>query len=263
MNTTHSQDGTPIAFDRSGEGPPLVIVGGALSGRMFPNGPLAALLSSSFTVFNYDRRGRGDSGDTPPYAVDREIEDLGAMIAEAGESAFVFGSSSGGNLALQAAVRGLPITRLALWEPNFVVDDGRPPLPADYVEHLDELVASGRRGDAVEYFMTAATGMPAEFVAPMRGAPFFAGMEAVAHTLAYDGRVVGDSMAGKPPAVERWAAVTAPTLVLDGGTTPWLTAGADAIAGVLPNAQRRTLAGQTHDVAPYALAPALADFFAG
>jgi hypothetical protein len=260
--TTHatSRDGTAIALDRTGDGPAVVIVGGALVDRS-SNAPLAALLSERFTVLNYDRRGRGASGDAPPHAVEREVEDLEAIVDEAGGSAFAFGTSSGGNLVLAAARRGVPITKLALWEPNFVVDDSRTPLPPDYVDHLGELVASGRRGDAVAYFLTAATGMPEDFVAPMREMPMWPGMEAGAHTLAYDGAVVGDSMSGKPLSADDWNAVSAETLVLDGGTTPWLSGGAQAIAAALPHATHRTLAGQTHDVAPDVLAPALVEFF--
>jgi acetyl esterase/lipase len=211
-------------------------------------------------VLNYDRRGRGDSGDTPPHAVDREIEDLAAVIEAAGGAATVLGFSSGANLALRAAAAGLDITRLALWEPNFIVNDGRPPLPGDYVDHLNDLVASDRRGDAVEYFMTAAVGLPAEFVAPMREMPMWPGMEAVAHTIAYDGAIVGDSMSGKPISPARFAAVTVPVVVLVGGTTPWLTDGGHALAEALPRGQVRRLDGQTHDVQADVLAPAVLEF---
>ena len=162
---------------------------------------------------------------------------------------------------MQAALRDLDVRGLALWEPNFIVDQSRPPLPADYVERLNELVAAGRRGDAVEYFMTAAVGLPADFVAAMRDAPFWPAQEALAHTLAYDGAVVGDNMAGKPPSADQWAAVAVPTLILDGGTVPWMSAGADALADALPRAERRTLQGQTHEVAPEPVAEALKDFF--
>ena len=261
MRKVTSQDGTAIAFDRSGEGPAIILVGGASQTRT-GNAGLAAVLAPHFTVFNYDRRGRGDSDPVQRYAVDDEIDDIAALVDEAGGSASVFGSSSGANLSLEAA-RGLNITKLALWEPNFVVSDSRPPLPADYVEQIDEMVAAGRRGDAYEYFMTAAVGLPAEFVAPMRNMPFWPSLEAVAHTLAYDGTIVGDSMTGRPLRPEQWADVTAPTLVLDGGTTPWLSEGAEAIAKALPNAKRQTLAGQPHDVAPEALAPVLVEFFKG
>ena len=259
--TVRSSDGTPIVFDRSGDGPTVVLVSGALGNRK-SNAQLAALLAARFTVFNYDRRGRGDSGDSPPYGVERELEDLHAVIDQAGGAACVFGTSSGGNLALEAAAHGLAIARLALWEPNFLVDDSRPPLPPDYVQQLTELVSSGRRGAAVALFLTKAVGLPAEFVAPMQQSPAWPAMEAEAHTLAYDGMVVGDSMSGKPLAAERWVHVTVPTLVIDGGQTPWLTVGAQAITDTLAHAKRRTLEGQPHDVAPGAIAPVLNEFFA-
>jgi pimeloyl-ACP methyl ester carboxylesterase len=256
-----SRDGTKIALDVSGDGPPLILISGALSDRAL-HVPLVELLAPQFTVFNYDRRGRGDSGDTQPYAVVREIEDLDVIIGTAGEPVLLYGSSSGGNLALQAALSNLNIRGLALWEPNFIVDQSRPPLPTDYVEQLNALVAAGRRGDAVEYFMTTAVGMPPEFVTPMRDAPFWPAQEALAHTLAYDGAVVGNSMSGQPVTGDSWASVAMPTLILDGGTVPWMTAGADALATVLPRAERRTLEEQTHDVAPEPIAQALRDFFA-
>ena len=264
MEKVTSKDGTTIAFDRSGEGPPIILVGGALQYRSFDprTAQLAKRLVAHFTVFHYDRRGRGDSGDTLPYAKEREVEDLGALIAEAGGSAFVFAMSSGGPLALDAAASGLAITKLALYEPAFIVDDNRPPVPKDYVAQLKELVSSGRRGDAVELFMTKAVGLPAEYIAPMRNDPTWSGMEAVAHTLVYDGTFIGDTMSGNPLPTERWASVTAPTLVIDGGASPaWMGNAAQALADVLPNARRRTLEGQTHDVAPEALAPVLEEFF--
>jgi acetyl esterase/lipase len=260
METVTSKDGTTLAFDATGEGPPVVMVAGALSPRL-QNNSFAELLSVRFRVLNYDRRGRGDSGDTPPYAVEREIEDLAAIVETAGDGAAVLGFSSGGNLALRAAAAGVDISKLALWEPNFLVNDGRPRLPADYVDHLDELASSDRRGEAVEYFLTVAVGLPAEFVPPMRDMPMWPGMEAVAHTIAYDGRIVGDTMSGKPLAADRFAAVTVPTLVLIGGTTPWLNDGGHALAEALPRGQLRQLDGQTHDVAPDVLVPALIDFF--
>ena len=159
---------------------------------------VGALLQDDFRTYAYDRRGRGESGDTPPYAVQREIEDVAALIDEAGAPAFVCGFSSGAVLALDAAAARLPITRLALFEPPFVVDDSRPPGPADYVQRLDAAVAAGRPGDAVELFMTGAVGMPAEAVAGLRQSPFWPALEAVAHTIAYDGRIMGSTMSGQP-----------------------------------------------------------------
>jgi len=258
-----SKDGTAIACDQSGDGPAIILVGGAMSTRS-ASGPLAALLAPRFTVFAYDRRGRGDSGDTAPYAVEREVDDLAALIGEAGGSAFVFGHSSGAALALEAAARGLAITKLALYEPPFIVDDSRPPLPGDYVTQLTELIAAGRRGDAVAFFMTTGVGLPVEAVAQMRHDPMWPALEDVAHTLPYDGTIMGDTMRGNPLPLKRWASVTVPTLVMDGGESPaWQRTAVQALVDVLPHAQRRTLEGQTHGVAPDALAPVLEEFFAG
>jgi pimeloyl-ACP methyl ester carboxylesterase len=260
MHAATSSDGTTIAFDRSGHGPPVIFVGGALTDRSASE-PMAALLDPHFTVFSYDRRGRGDSGDTPPYAVQREIEDIGALIDEAGGSASVVGGSSGAVLALEAAAGGLPITRLALYEPPFIVDDSRAPLRSDYVTTLTELAAAGLRGDAVEFFMTEGVEVPADVVAEMRSAPYWAALENVAHTLAYDGAVMGDMMSGTPLPLRRFASVEVPTLVIDGGASPaWARSAVAAIVDVLRNAQRRTLEGQTHDVAPEALAPVVGEF---
>lgn len=256
MTTVTSTDGTAIAYERTGSGPPVVLVGGALSTRSSESG-VGAFLAPGFTVYTYDRRGRGDSGDNEPYAVAREIEDLEAVLREAGGPVCVYGTSSSGNLVVQAAAAGLPIAKFAVWEPNFRVDDSRPPLPGDYVEHLQSLVRADRRGDAVEYFLTTAAGIPGEFVAAMRDLPMWPAWEAVAHTLAYDGAIV-DGFELQPG---RLASATAPALVLDGGQTPWLTAGANALADALPRAARRTLAGQQHNVAADAVAPVLAEFF--
>src|SRR5215210_7220072 len=186
MKTVTSKDGTRIAYDELGGGPPLVLIGGALNTRSFgPNGSLAELLAERFTVINYDRRGRGDSGDTAPYSVEREIEDLDALIEAAGGSACVFGISSGAALALEAANRGLDIEKLALYEVPFVVDDSRPPVPDDYLERPEGLVAMGRRGDAVRLFMREGIGLPAVFVAMMRFMPAWSKLKAVAHTVVY------------------------------------------------------------------------------
>jgi pimeloyl-ACP methyl ester carboxylesterase len=260
METVTSKDGTRIAFERTGEGPPVVVVGGALNDRAAAF-PLADELSSRFTVIAYDRRGRGDSSDTPPYAVEREAEDLAALIDAANGSAFAVGYSSGAALILESSLRGVAITRQALYEPPYIVDASRPPLPEDYVAHLDELVASDRRGDAVEYFMTVGIGLPTEMVAPMRSAPMWKSLEDLAHTISYDGRVMGDQMSGGPLPRE-WSSVAVPTLVMDGGASPpWIRNAATALAAILPEAELRTLEGQTHEVAPDVLAPVLVEFF--
>ncbi|GHO89207.1 alpha/beta fold hydrolase [Dictyobacter formicarum] len=265
MSKVISKDGTSIVFDRSGQGPALILVTGATATRLAA-ASVAAALAPDFTVFAYDRRGRGDSGDTAPYAVEREVEDIEAIINEAGGSAFVFGHSSGAVLALEAA-RLLPsgkIKKLAVYEPPFIIDDSRPPIPEDYVPHLIELTSSGRRGEAVEYFMTAAVGVPAEMVAQMRQSPMWPGLESVAPTIAYDGTIMGNTMSGAPSSLNKWASVTVPTLVMDGGASPTcMHSGAQGIASILPHAQRRTLAGQDHGPADEILVPALKEFFIG
>ncbi len=261
MPKVTSKDGTTIAFDKTGQGPALILVGGALSNRSAAV-PLLPLLSPHFTVFAYDRRGRGDSGDKAPYTVEREVEDIDALIKAAGGSVFVFGHSSGAVLALEAAARGLAITRLALHEPPFVVDDSRPPVPKDYVAQINTRVSAGRRGDAVKFFMTEAVGVPAEVVTQMQGMPMWTDMEKVAHTLAYDGTIMGDTMAGSPLPARQWASVTIPTLVMAGGASPaWMRHAALALADVLADARYYTLDGQMHDVDPATLAPILVDFF--
>jgi pimeloyl-ACP methyl ester carboxylesterase len=258
MSSIRSKDGTIISYDQSGKGPAVVVVGGVLGDRS-QQAPLAALLAEHFTVFNYDRRGHGESDDTPLYAVEREAEDLDALITAAGGSAFVYGTSGCAILALEAAARDLAskIKKLALWEPPYIVDDSRPPVPQDYKEQLTTLLTAGRRGDMVELFLTKAVGMPAEFAAQMRHAPFWSAQEAFAHTLVYDATLTGDFSLP----TGRLAAVTVPTLVIDGGETPWLSQAAQAVADVLPHAQRRTIKGQPHNVDAAALAPVLVEFF--
>ena len=256
MNKVQSKDGTIIAFDRSGDGPPVILVCGASTDRM-ANAPLASLLAEHFTVFNYDRRGRGDSGDTAPYAVEREVEDIDAVIDAAGGSAFVYGTSSGGALALEASASGLAVTKLALWEPPFSLDENSRP-PADQVERYDEMIAAGRRGDAVELFMSKVVGLPPEFVAYARTQPFWQEQEALAHTLAYDATIMGDYSLP----TERAASVTVPTLVMAGGASfSFMGETARALADVIPEGQHRILEGQEHNVAAEALAPVLEEYF--
>jgi pimeloyl-ACP methyl ester carboxylesterase len=256
MHTTTSADGTTIAYDRDGGGPPIIMVVGAFNTRA-TTAPLACALAGKFTAINYDRRGRGDSGDTPPYSLQREIEDIDALIAEAGGSAALFGYSSGATLALKAAADGLAITKLALYDPPFVVDDSRPLLPADFAEQLTELITAGRRGDAVELYQRVAVGIPEEVVARMRQAPFRPGLEAIAHTLVYDATVIGDL--ALPPGLA--ASVTVPTLVIDGEhSPPIMHSAAEALVQTLPAGRRCTLAGQSHDISPDATAPALEEF---
>jgi pimeloyl-ACP methyl ester carboxylesterase len=265
MYTVASADGTTIAFDQLGEGLPIILVGGAFSYRAFPKlVELTELLAERFTVINYDRRGRGGSGDTEPYSVDRELDDLQALIDAAGGSASLWGWSSGGVLALRAAAAGMPVERLAVYEPPFTVDDSGHLPPADFDVTLAELTAAGRRGAAAGYFLRKGMGIPTPFVAMMRITPFWSKLKATALTLPYDVAVMDCAERGKPLGSEQWASVTMPTLVLAGEKSPaQLQGGARALAGVLPNAHYRALEGQSHNVSMGALAPVLAEFYAG
>lgn len=263
MSKVISADGAPIAFDRTGQGPAVILVASALADRS-DAAKLAGLLAERFTVINYDRRGRGDSGDTSPYAVEREVEDLDALIQTAGGSASVFGSSSGAVLALRAAASGLNITRLAVYGPPFRVDGE--PLPAGFQVQLEQLLAAGRRGDAVKQFMRTDMGVPAVILVFLRLLPgTWRKLTAMAPTLPYEYAVMGDTLAGRPLRAEPWADITIPTLVMDGTKSPpRLRSGDAALTRVLPNAQRRTLAGQDHSAvvrSPNALAAILVEFF--
>jgi pimeloyl-ACP methyl ester carboxylesterase len=265
MHTVTSKDGTTIAYDRVGEGPAVILVAGALSQRKFKKlGQLAGLLAEQgFTAINYDRRGRGDSGDSSPYGVAREIEDIEALIEASGGSASLWGWSSGAALALRATVAGLNVERLALYEPPFMVDPDDHLPAAGYRDRMDDLVAAGRRGDAVKYFMRSVVGVPAPFVVLMRLMPMWRDLKAVAHTLPYDLAVMGDTMAGRPLRAEEWASATAPTLVAYGEKSPTsLRKGSQQLAHVLPNATVRGLPGQTHNVSMKVLVPVLAEFLA-
>ena len=221
---------------------------------------LAPLLASHFSVFIYDRRGRGSSGDTKPYSKERELEDIDALIKEAGGSAFVLGLSSGAALALEAAASGLNITKLAVYEPPFMIDDDGHHAKADHQTQLTRLIAEGRRSDAVTYFMRKMVGISALVVALMRLMPgVWSKLKAVAHTLPYDAAVMGDFSLP----TQRLGSVTIPTLAIDGDKTdPRLRRAVQAVTQALPRAHRRTLKGQTHNVKPQILTPVLVEFFA-
>ncbi|AEN12517.1 MULTISPECIES: alpha/beta hydrolase [unclassified Streptomyces] len=256
MDKTLSLDGTPIAYRRRGDGPPVVLVGGALS-TAADGEPLAALLERHFTVVTYDRRGRGASGDTGPYAVRREIEDLAAVAARAGERVSVFGMLSGGALALEAQAAGVPAVRLAVFEPPYTPGAAGRLHKARCTARLRELLSAGDRAGAVALYLSR-TGVPEPTVARMRRAPLWSGLEAVAHTLAYDDAVLGT---GAVPG-ERFGAVTARTLVVTGGfSTERAHRTTRALADAIPRARHRTLTGQTRELAPHAIAPVLTDFF--
>jgi pimeloyl-ACP methyl ester carboxylesterase len=254
QGTVRSADGTDIAFDRSGSGPTMVMVDPAGGYSGFDTiRSLGTLLAAQFSVYTYDRRGRGESGDAEPYTVEREVEDLAAVIAEAGGSAFVYGFSSGGLLTLHAAASGLAIDKLALFEPP-VRGEGEPPETA-FTAEIFELVSSGRRAAAVDRFLTS-IGVPPEVIAKM--APVRPALEAVAHTLVYDCEI------SNATTFELLRSVRTPTLVLDSqGSSDDLTGGTAAIVEALPNGTRRSLTGQWHGVQDEDLAPVLTEFFLG
>src|SRR5215468_6996717 len=261
MNTLSSRDGTSIGYDSQGEGPALILVDGALTVHSSGSGELATLLAPHFTVYGYDRRGRGKSGDTLPYAVDREIDDIEALIDRAGGgAAFLYGHSSGGPLAMRAAIRlGGKVSKIAIYEPPYNNDPGAQESWSQYLRQLRQALADGRRGDAVALFMRF-VGTPAEQVDGMRRAPFWPGMEAVAPTLAYDHAAI----LGEPWSVptELAARVPVPALVMAGDTgLPFMPDAARVLSQAIPQGQLRTLAGQTHEVNPGVLAPVLVDFF--
>jgi pimeloyl-ACP methyl ester carboxylesterase len=261
VEKTKSRDGTEIAFDRIGQGPPVIMVGGAFSWRRWKGFvELADLLAARFTVLNYDRR---DSGDTKPYALEREFEDLQAMISVAAGSASVWGMSSGGILALEAARAGVAIEKIAAYEPPFIVDssDGLP--PDDFVAHVGALVDRGRSSEAVKYFMARVMGMPSVIPSLMSlWPPMWSKLKATAHTLPYEAALIDRYVRGRPVDDAYWARVATPTLIVSGEKSPdKLRKGAAAIAAALPNAEHRALPGVSHNVKMSALAPVLLDFF--
>lgn len=249
-----SADGTQIAFESMGQGPALVIVGGALSQRRGGK-LLVSELQRHFTVYTYDRRGRGDSGDIKPYAVDREIEDLGAVIERAGAQAYVYGVSSGAALALQAAAKLGPtkVRKLALYEPPY--GEGERAFN-EQKERVHQLVSNGKAGEAAEFFLSA-VGMPPPALERMKSSPEWEAIRKIDFTLVYDYAVLGS---GEVPAIAK--SITAPTLVMDGEKSmPFMRPTADRLADFIPGAQRKTLPGQTHQAAPEVVAPLLIEFF--
>ncbi|MBH5318369.1 alpha/beta hydrolase [Paenibacillus sp. GSMTC-2017] len=246
MNTIISTDGTKIAYTKQGNGPAVILIASAAADHS-DGAQLAEYLAKEFTVYNYDRRGRGNSSDTLPYSVDREIEDIEALIGEAGGNANLFGSSSGAVLALDAASKlGNKVTKLFIYEPPFIINDSRPPVPNDYVQRLNELVGAGQRSEAGEYFMTVAVGVPDEFIGYMKADPSWAKMEAIAHTLAYDGQVMGTTQQGKPLPTDRWT-INIPTIVMVGENSgPFFHDAAQALKELLPHGDYQTLSGQDH-----------------
>ena len=262
MNTVVSKDGTTIAYDQRGSGPALVLVDGALCSReQGPMPELAELLASEFTVYNYDRRGRGDSSDAAEYDVEREIEDLAAVIEAAGGSAYVYGTSSGAALTLRAAAAGLPITRFVAFEPPYVVDSSRKQIPSTWAADLRALNDAGKPGDAVKYFMTKGIGLPGFVVGMMKLMPAWKGMKALAHTLPYDAALLGDNCFGRPLDPGQWATIDAPALVVNGGKSPaWMRTSVKALAGAVPGAKHEEVPGQNHIIKASAIAAVITGF---
>ncbi|MEU4800880.1 alpha/beta hydrolase [Actinosynnema sp. NPDC023587] len=261
MGQVTSADGTTIAYTRTGAGPALIIVDGAMCYRRFgPAARLARELAPDFTVYTYDRRGRGESGDTGPYDVAREVEDIAALIGAAGGRAHLFGMSSGGALVAEAVHRGVAADRFAVYESPMIVDGTRDPLPADFRQRTSRAVADGRPGDAVKMFMKF-VGTPGLFVALMPVLPMWKKLKGVAHTLSHDLAVVGELQRGVVPAADRWAGATAPGLVIAGGKSPeWLRNSQAFLASALPDGELKVLDGQTHMVKADVTAPVLVDF---
>jgi pimeloyl-ACP methyl ester carboxylesterase len=261
MKTANSADGTKIAYDKQGDGPALILIDGAMNSRSSgPKPELASLLARHFTVYSYDRRGRGDSGDTPPYAVDREIEDIEALIDDAGGTAYLFGHSSGACLALEATVKlDGKVTGLAMYDAPYDDDPAARQAWQEYIKQLTKALAEDRRGDAVTLFMRY-VGMPDSQIDGMRQTPFWPAAEAIAPTLGYDhAGVIGEDNSVPTGLAAR---VGVPALVMDGGAgLPFMHATARTLSQAMPHAKHRTLEGQTHDMNPGVLGPVLVEFF--
>jgi pimeloyl-ACP methyl ester carboxylesterase len=264
MPTVTSADGTTIAYDTTGQGPAVIVIDGALGYRAsFGDSELAQLLAPHFTVYTYDRRGRGGSSDTLPFALMREVEDIEALIDAAGGEAYLYGMSSGGALALEAALGLLEkVAKLAIYEVPYDSTEAGVQAWHTYRAKLDELTAARQRGDAVALFMQF-VGVPADMIAGMRQSPMWPSLEAVAPTLPYDAAALGDD---RVVPTERAATLTMRTLILDGGasvaTMPFMRATAEELTQAIPNAEHQILEGQRHDVDPKAVAPVLVAFFA-
>ncbi len=263
MAIVTSEDGTKIAYTSVGSGPALIIVCGATQFRAFDSSlaVLAGLLAPAHTVITYDRRGRGESGDTQPFSPQREIEDVAALVEIAGDGASLLGYSSGAVVALEAAAAGLPIARVILYEPPFVLpESGFPAPPADYVEQLNRMTASSDKDAAPAYFM-ASVGMPSQAIEGAKTSPMWPIMQSIGPTIAYDGQFMFDAYytTGKFP--DHWQRAKLPVLVVNGDASfPFMPAAADAVAKALPNASRKTLAGQDHGPKPEVMAPVIREF---
>lgn len=263
MQSVTSKDGTEITYEKTGSGPAVILIDGA-TGTMASgfSAHLATLLSPKLTAYYYDRRGRGASGDTQPFAVEREIDDIQALIDAAGGTACLYGISSGACLALEAALKlGPKVGKLAMYEAPYDSSPEAAEVWHQYRKNLDAALKAGKRGDAVVLFMKL-VGVPEDMINGMRNSPMWPGLEAVAPTLAYDAAAMGDD---RSVPTDRVTALKTPVLVMDGGANltmmPFMSKSADALAAALPHAERKTLPDQRHDVDPEVLAPVLAEFF--
>lgn len=259
MDKVISADGTEIAYEAAGSGPTVIIVGGAFCDHHATT-DLAAALAEHFTAVSYDRRGRGESGDTLPYAVRREVEDIEALIAHFGDRAFLHGLSSGGALCLLAAASGAPLTAVSVLEPPYRVGPDAPRPPAGYTDAIIELTSTGRRGDAVALFMTQAVGQPQEAVEEAKKMPMWPALEAMSHTLAYDSHVMGGDASPLPEAM--LAALPVPALAVYSTASPsWLTDGAQAVGKLAPQGHSAGYEGGFHEIPVPTLAPVLTEFY--
>ena len=266
FETVTSADGTAIALERAGDGPVIVLVGGAFNDRSTVRALGAELAAAGFTAIGYDRRGRGASGDSPGYAVQREVEDIAAVVGhasdgQAGGAARLFGHSSGAVLVLEAAAAGLPVSRVAAYEPPFIIGDSRPRPAADLPDRIRKLVEEGNRDDAAALFLTEGTAAPPQVVAGMRASDSWGWFSGLAHTLPYDSLICGP---GNALEAGRLAAISVPTLAIGGSASPpWLSGGARAVAEAVAGARYETLDGQDHGVLnqPATLRPLLTSFF--
>jgi pimeloyl-ACP methyl ester carboxylesterase len=257
LGKVRAADGTTIALEVWGEGPPLVLVVGAFCDSNTLKG-LAARLAGKFTVFRYDRRGRGGSGDAYPYAVEREIEDLEAVLGAAGGSAYIYGHSSGAVLALESAAHGAAVKKVVAYEPPYLIDGSRVRHHADLAARLEELVAEGRRGDAAELFLTEAVGLSRETISMVRSGPMWRSMRAVAHTLAYDVTVCNQQSI--PPGL--MSKIQAPTLLVAGSASgSWARSAIEALAAEIPDAETLVIPGEDHGVSDDAIVPVLEKFY--
>jgi len=258
MKTVTSKDGTKIAYETVGHGRVVILVLGALNSRK-SGSKLAKLLASHFTVVSYDRRGRGDSTDTAPYSPQREVEDIAALMDAVEGPVYLYGHSSGAAIALQAAIKlRKKVRKLAIYEAPYSLDGDARKAASEYYGQLKKLLKDGRKGDAVALFVRS-VGVSDKQIQAMKRMPMWRGLEAMAPTLAYDSEVMGEGHALPEPLLKR---VNTPTLVMHGGAgAPSMRDAAQAISEAIPNAQLRTLAGQTHGVRPKVLAPVLEDFF--